>query len=318
MADYSTIEIKKLKTLIFSYDIGQIIDYHGLKGGLANSSFKINSDQGTYILTICDEKNFDEVRSMAELLNLLEEKKFPTTRVIKTRGGDVVVNYEGKPVFLKKYIDGLVEDNLSTGMLLQLGQAVFNLHGIPVPKNLRGNFSYGLEYFEDVIDSALDHPFRQWLKEKKAHLQHNIIEDLPRGLVHGDIFYDNMLYIGGKLEAIIDFEEACHYYKIFDLGMCAVGCCVENGQISLGKVASLLKGYERGRKLETEEREHLRLFIEYAAVATAFWRFRQYNIVYPGKKMANHYLDFKRIADHIHAVPEDEFQTMVFGIPPVS
>jgi len=74
--------------------------------------------------------------------------------VVKTRNGDVIVEYEGKPAFLKKYIDGLVEDNLSTGMLLQLGQAVFNLHEIPVPKDLRENFSYGLEYFEDVIDSG--------------------------------------------------------------------------------------------------------------------------------------------------------------------
>ena len=315
MADYSTIERKELETLLCSYDVGRILDYHGLKGGLANSSFKINSDQGSYILTICDEKNFDEVRSLVKLLNLLKEKKFPTTKVVKTRNGDVVVKYEGKPVVLKKYIDGLVKDDLSTGMFLQLGQAIFNLHEIPVPENLRGHFSYGLEYFKDVIDAALDHPFRQWLKEKKAYLQYHIIEELPRGLVHGDIFCDNMLYVGDRLEAIIDFEEACHYYKVFDLGMCAVGCCVENGHVSPDKVGALVKGYERGRKLETEEREQLRLFIEYAAVSTAFWRFRQYNILHARKEMANHYLEIKRIADHIHAVPEDEFKTTVFGTP---
>lgn len=207
------------------------------------------------------------------------------------------------------------EFRLSTGMLLQLGQAVFNLHEIPVPESLRGHFSYGLESFEDVIDAALDHPFRQWLTEKKAYLSYHIIERLPRGLVHGDIFCDNMLYVGDRLEAIIDFEEACHYYKVFDLGMCALGCCVENGHVSPDKVGALVKGYERGRKLETEEREQLRLFIEYAAAATAFWRFRQYNILFPRKEMANHYLEIKRIADHIHAVPEDEFKTTVFGTP---
>jgi len=315
MADYSTIEIKELETLLFSYDIGRIIDYHGLKGGLANSSFKINSDQGYYILTICDEKNFDEIRSMANLLNLLKEKGFPTTRVIKTRKGDVVARYEGKPVLLKKYINGIVEDDLSTGMLQQLGQAIFNLHEIPAPKNLRGHFSCGFEYFDDVIDAPLDHPFRQWLKDKKAYLQHHIIKDLPRGLVHGDIFYDNMLYGGDRLEAIIDFEEACHYYKIFDLGMCAVGCCVENGHVSPDKVRALVKGYEKGRKLETPERDQLRLFIEYAAVSAAFWRFRQNNILFPGTKMADHYLEIKRIADHIHAVTEDKFKTTVFGTP---
>ncbi|MBW2592723.1 MAG: homoserine kinase, partial [Deltaproteobacteria bacterium] len=52
MANYSTIEKKELETLLCSYDVGRIIEYHGLKGGLANSSFKINSDQGSYILTI--------------------------------------------------------------------------------------------------------------------------------------------------------------------------------------------------------------------------------------------------------------------------
>ncbi len=315
MANYSTIEKKELERLLCAYDVGQVFDYHELKGGLANSSFKINSDQGSYILTICDEKNFDEVRSMVNLLNLLKEKKFPTTRIVKTRKGHDIVEYKKKPVLLKKYIDGRVADDLSTGMLLQLGQAVFTLHEIPVPRNLCENFAFGLESFEDVINADLDHPFPQWLKEKKGYLQYHISEDLPRGLAHGDIFYDNMLYVGGRLKAIIDFEEACHYYKVFDLGMCALGCCVENGHISLDKVRAFVKGYEQGRELETEERVQLRLFIEYAAVSTAYWRFRQYNIVYPGKEMANHYIEIQRIADHIHAVPEDEFKTSVFGTP---
>ena len=312
MANYSTIERKDLETLLCAYDVGEILDFHELKGGLANSSFKINSAHGSYILTICDEKNVNEVQSMVNLLNLLNEKKFPTTRIVKTRNRDNTVAYKGKPVLLKKYIDGLVEANLTTGMLLQIGQAVFTLHEIPVPKNLRQKFAYGLESFEDVIDSGMDHPFPQWLKEKKADLQYHIIQTLPRGLVHGDIFCDNMLYVNDRLEAIIDFEEACHYYKIFDLGMCALGCCVENGHVLPDKVRALIQGYERGRKLETEERKQLRLFIEYAAVATAYWRFRQYNIVYPGKEMANHYLEIKQIADHIHVFPEDEFTTQVF------
>jgi len=125
------------------------------------------------------------------------------------------------------------------------------------------------------------------------------LPQLPTGLVHGDIFFDNILFEGNDLTGIIDFEEACNYYKVFDLGMCIVGTCVENGSVSLDKAKSLLAGYESIRKLEDTERKVLPLFSEYGAIATSFWRFRHHFITNPHSQRDN-YLEMVAVANDIH------------------
>ena len=142
-----------------------------------------------------------------------------------------------------------------------------------------------------------------------------ISPELPRGLIHGDIFYDNVLFTPDKkLAAIIDFEEACHYYKVFDIGMCIVGTCSRKGKLSLAKTKSLVDGYQSKRQLETLEKETLKVFAEYGAVATSFWRFRQHNITKPNEDKANRYLEMKWLADHIHVISKQEFKERLFQI----
>jgi homoserine kinase type II len=97
--------------------------------------------------------------------------------------------------------------------------------------------------------------------------------------------------------AILDFEEACYYYRLFDLGMCAVGCCSKNGKFDLAKIKALMTGYTSRQPLMPEELRQLSIFVEYAAVAASLWRFRQYNINYPDSGKADSYLELSSLAD---------------------
>ena len=158
-----------------------------------------------------------------------------------------------------------------------------------------------------MIEKRSDHDYVRWLTGRYCDLTQNISSNLPSGLIHGDLFCDNALFEGKQLKAILDFEDVCHYYKVFDIGMAIVGLCRQNKRIDLGKASSVLSGYQKIRPLEGAEREALQAFIELAAILTSVWRFWKYNIDLPGTQKSNKYLEMVHIARQIAAIPKTVF-----------
>ena len=312
MASYTKVDLDDIKRIVSRYDLGKVSAFENLKGGQANSSFKLTTTTGFFVLSICDEKSFSEVEQLADLLWHLEGNAFPTTPVIKTSDGYLVTRHQGKPVLIKRYLKGSVPKEMKPKMLYRLGREIARLHRIEIPVDLPDRFAYGLKSFDEVIFSHADDDYRTWLKEKKAYLEQTIRPDLPRGLIHGDIFYDNTLFEDDELVAIIDFEEACRYYRVFDLGMCAVGACNTKGLADLKKTRILVDGYLSYCRLEQAEKEQLQIFIIYGAVATSFWRFRQYNLILPDSVNSRTYLNMNTIADQIHQMAPEKFYREVF------
>ena len=122
-----------------------------------------------------------------------------------------------------------------------------------------------------------------------------------------------MLFLDGRLAALLDFEEACRYYKIFDIGMSLVGCCRLGDSFSPALAASLLAGYQSVRPLEALERQLLQTHVEYGAAATSFWRYRQYHIRYPDQQMKDHYRAMSGLAQQVGAIPPNRFTAAIFG-----
>ena len=149
--------------------------------------------------------------------------------------------------------------------------------------------------------------------QKYDFLRGTIPSGLPRGLIHGDVFYDNVLFDGKKFKALIDFEEACQYYKVFDLGMAVVGLCTEGSKIILPKIRSLVKGYHTIRMLEGAEKKVLQLFVEYAAIATSSWRFWKYNIDTPIAELSQKYWDIVNISKAASTISHEKFIKTVFS-----
>ena len=305
MADYTTLDIKTVKKLIAEYDLGKFTSMTPLEGGQANSSLKISTQKGVYTLSVCDEKSQEEIHCLTRVLTHLKAQNFPSTRLISTQSGKPFILYGDKPVYVKAFLAGEVCRNLSSGMLFQTGQAMAKLHGLAVLPGLPGQFPYGLTAFDEILDRA--HPYVDWLGKKQKFLETAIDKTMAKGFIHGDLFWDNLLFSGGKLVAILDFEEACIYYKLFDIGMAALGCCTDDGRLAMNRVKQLVAGYQQISPLTDAEKNQLKIFMEYAGVASSFWRFRQYNIRYPLPEKKDNYLELSRLADQIHTMNENRF-----------
>lgn len=312
MATYTLIDNTDMDGILTQYDLGTLVFVEALKGGQANSSFKLETSRGTFVLSICDEKTMAEVLALTRVLDLLEAHDFLTTRVVKTLGGLPVVDFDGKPVFIKTYIRGQVPKQTNAGMIFQVGRQLSRLHRITPPSEMPNQFAYGLERFAEVIDSKTDSAYRQWLAAKRDYLRDAITSDLPQSMIHGDLFYDNTLFEGNRLVAILDFEEVCVYYRAFDIGMCLVGFCAQDNKVSIEKFKALVAGYQSETLLTTEEKQQLQALAVLGATATSFWRFRQYNIIYPGSPLAQTYLQMNLLADQLEAHSKKTFEAAVF------
>lgn len=311
MAIYTRIQASDLEKIVAPYQI-EVVDFTPIEGGNTNSNYHIQAKKGEYMLTIAEEKSLQEAQRLAALLQWLGEHHFLTSPVHASITGEMVTQYAEKPILVKKWVSGTVHENFSTDELSQIGSSMAQLHQIPVPDYLPKSHPYGQQVFSSVIGKGLDTEYEHWLKERLQFLKKYLPEDLPRGLVHGDIFFDNVLFECNKIKAIIDFEEACNYYLIFDLGMGVLGLCRTGGKIDLNKARALIKGYEQIRSLGFQERDSLQLFIEYAAIATSWWRFWKYNIQSPNPNLRNKHWKMVQVAKEIEILAKEHFLSIVF------
>jgi homoserine kinase type II len=307
MALYARLDRAAVEGLARRFGIDDITAFSVLDGGRENTNYCLETSSGKYILTIFDQKSLRHATNLANLLVYLTDHGIRTSRVVVPPKEPIVILHNEKPVMLKHHVDGDIAANLTGDLLVQLGEEMARLHEISAPSYLPESFPYGRSYFPEVIDSNLDHAFIDWLAEKNSYLQEQIPQNLPMTLIHGDVFFDNMIVKGGQLMAIIDFEEACHYYRNFDLGMVIIGTCRNRQGISFRKARQFLRGYENEMTLPSAERESLQAFAVYAAVATSFWRFKQYHLVRPDPQLYDEHVEMQTLADTISEYPESSF-----------
>ena len=200
---------------------------------------------------------------------------------------------------------------------MEVGKQLAQLNRVPVPSYLAHSHSYGLQIFKNILGLNIDLEYESWLTKEIEYLDEKINKALPKGLIHGDLFYDNIIFdsssnMPGGFKAIIDFEEACNYYLVFELGMCILGTCVHNFNIDFDKARALVIGYQKIRKLENLEKISLQSFVRYAATATSYWRFTKYNIKTPIKDKANDHMEMVQISTNIAKLSSKSFFDHLF------
>ena len=312
MANITVLPSQEIEHVLGRYNLGTLLSCTPMDGGLANSSVKLVTRSGSYVLSVCDEKEMNDIKRLCAVLEYLEDHHFPTTRVVQTKNGESFIDYQGKPLYVKQFIAGDVVEKLNFLQLGEIGATLASLHEIPPCPGLLNRFSYGIECFDELKDRASADNYHRWLSSCRKRVAEARSEPLPRGFVHGDLFFDNILFANGSLVALLDFEEACDYFTIFDLGMTAVGCCAPGGSFSLEMAAALVEGYQSRRRLEDSERRLLQLHIEYGAAATSFWRYRQYNMRNPDPQMKDHYHAMVEIAQQVQSIDNQVFMESVF------
>lgn len=160
MTRYTQLQQRDIQKIVDNYDL-TVADFEPMEGGTANSSYLLHTREGKYVLTL-----FDKKVKIGQLLLLLAEYDFRTTRLLPATSGDIVTLYMSKPVILKPYIDGQVDEQLDEAMLHRLGMEMAKLHQIPSPDFLPDKHPYGRQLFSSVIDRNIDPQYESWLAKQ--------------------------------------------------------------------------------------------------------------------------------------------------------
>jgi homoserine kinase type II len=261
MAVYTELTRSFLKELADEYGLGRLSSASPIREGSVNSNYLLESAKGRFLLRIDEVKTEHELKRELDLLGFLRKHNYPCPHPLQDRMGRVFRTYEGKNVSLFRFVDGrvLVTDKLKPAQLEAIGRALGDLHviGKAYKKGIDNRFSF--ERIADLylsVRSRLPNYFRKicrTLDDEVEYLTRYLEGKLPKGVIHGDLFADNVLFRGERLTAVLDFEAACRGKFIFDIATAVNALCFVNGGYSLDRFRYILQGYESVRTLSLAE-----------------------------------------------------------------
>jgi homoserine kinase type II len=308
MAEYTKLDEQQTKLILQQYSLGELLSVKLLNGGSENTNYRLKTAAGDFVLTLCEQKTLLETQQLTDLLFHLEQNNFSTSKVISNNEGELVSLWEGKPAMIKNHLSGSIRKDLSKHLLESLGQQLARLHLIKPPAYLKHHVDFGKESFDQIEQYDKDSDFQSWLYSIRTIIHGHINQNLTKSLIHGDVFFDNVIVADDGITAtIMDFEEACFYYRVFDIGMMLVGLCEESNKLNISHAQSVLTGYQQVSPLHENEKQALQSFTAYAAAATAFWRHQHFRYVMPSSTLQNHYLHMKNLGDDILTISPDKF-----------
>jgi len=312
LAEYTKLDNTQITSILAQYSLGSLLTSTVLNGGSENTNYKIHTSQGDFVLTLCERKTLDEAQQLTDLLVHLGLNNFATSKVLSSNDGDRVVVWEGKPVMIKNHLPGSIRKKIPEQKLISLGQQLAKLHLIKPPDYLKHKLTFGKESFKQIEIYDNNSDFQRWLYSIRSDIHEHVKKDLPKALIHGDVFFNNVIIDEDNASAtIMDFEEACYYYRVFDIGMMLVGLCEESEKLKLSSAQPILAGYQQISQLHENEKQALQCFSAYAAASTAFWRHQHYRHVMPNPTLQDHYLSMQHLGDDILEIPKQEFRNIL-------
>jgi homoserine kinase type II len=265
MAVYTEVSDEELEAFIASYAIGALTSFKGIAEGVENSNYLVHTESGPYILTLYEKRvRPDDLPYFLALMEHLAARGISCPLPVKDREGHTLKRLAGRPAALITFLEGLWVRRLGIEHCAGLGAALARFHvaGEDFPMRRANSLSLsGWQALFASIGSGADKikPGLAGVMEKELrHLEGLWPLDLPQGVIHADLFPDNVFFLGDKVSGLIDFYFACNDMLAYDLAVCLNAWCFEtDGSFNVTKARALLQAYEGVRGLSKPELDWL-------------------------------------------------------------
>lgn len=265
MAVYTEVTDEELQDFIGAYDVGRLLSFKGIAEGVENSNFLVHTDKASFILTLYEKRvNPDDLPYFLNLLQHLAGKGLSCPTPVATTDGKLLGTLAGRPAALVTFLEGMWVKRPRVNHCAELGKAMAELHldgqdyeGFRANAlNVKG-WRPLFEQCDGRSDSV--HPgLGEEIAKELGHLEAVWPSDLPSGVIHADLFPDNVFFLGDNLSGLIDFYFACNDAFAYDIAICLNAWCFEQDlSFNVTKARALLKGYTSVRRLTGAEYEAL-------------------------------------------------------------
>ncbi len=305
MSVYTTIEENELQVFLANYDIGELDHYQGISDGIENTNYFVNTSQGRFVLTIFEHHSFEEMQYYLDLMHHLADQKVPSATPVADKQGNYLSHFKGKPIALVERLSGGSITEISVYHCEQLGMAMGKMHAAGLSFDSRQDNPRGPLWCQQTAQKVLQklNADERLMLDEEINFQRNQRHaDLPRGVIHADLFRDNALWDGEqgnkRFSGIIDFYYSCDDVLLYDLAVAANDWCCDNDfSLNQERVVALLNNYHTFRPLTQHEQQYWAAMLR--AGALRFWLSRLYDKYFP------------RAGELVHTKNPDEFKAIL-------
>ena len=308
MSVYTKITPDEISRYLEDYSIGTFERLEGISDGIENTNYILKTSNNEYIFTIFESIDIEKVIVYLELMNFLNKCNFKCAKVHATKDNKLCKLIQNKPAAIIEKLSGSSIDDVNATQCAEIGELLANFH------ILGSDFSHDIKDSRDI----------SWRRDAYAKLETVILKDekkliedalsaqmkfnevkLPNGIIHADLFRDNVLFDSGKISGMIDFYYSCTGPLIYDLAVVANDWCTnDDGEIIIEKIQNLIDSYSSVRELSIEEKK----FWKYALVVASlrFYLSRLLDLHFPKIGEITHIKDpnvFKNILkNHLNSL----------------
>ena len=274
MAVYTEVSDEELTEFLARYDIGSLVSFKGIAEGVENSNYLLTTEKGPFFLTLYEKRvRPDDLPFFLGLMDHLAARNIPCPIPLRDRSGETLRKLGGKPAALIEFLRGYSIRRPKVEHCARLGDALARLHlgGSTFPQH-RDN-ALAMEGWGKLVAATsgradeLNEGLAAEIAGEFAFLQSRWPADLPAGIIHADLFPDNVLFLGDDISGLIDFYFACNDLFAYDIAICLNAWCFEQpNTINVTKARALLRGYGGQRPLSEAEIRALPILARGAAL----------------------------------------------------
>lgn len=282
MSVFTCITRPQLDQFFNAYTLGEVVSFEGIAAGIDNTNYSVTTTQGSFVLTLFESLTADDLAHFLTLLSHLGQHDMPCPSPQCDRRGNVLARLSGKPAAVFKRFSGAAMVSPSIRHCQEIGLQLASLHRctqdyvFPVKS---GNDLSWCETVFNKISAHLSATDRELINDELVFQAENCPVSLPRGVIHADLFRDNVLFVDDRLSGLLDFYSACTDRLLLDVAIAANDWCCDDGIVNTEKFTALLAAYESLRPLAPLEKLHWPVMLR--AAALRFWLSRLEHQYYP-------------------------------------
>jgi homoserine kinase type II len=301
MSVFTKVSHAELVEFLRRYPLGELLGFQGIGEGVENTNYFVDTADGRWVLTLFERLNHHDLPFFLGLMEHLASRGFPSAMPAHTRDGRNLVTLNGKPASLVRRLSGQSVLFPSLPQCQAVGRVLGELHVAAASYAQQCANSRGMAWRATTGRALLpkvDATTRALIESALAEDAATAWSSLPHGVVHADLFKDNVLFVDERLTGVIDFYYACNDSWLYDLAVTVNDWCTElDGRINPSRYVALVEAYRSRRELERNERELWPAALR--AAALRFWLSRLYDWHFP------------REGDVVHVKNPDQYRRIL-------
>jgi homoserine kinase type II len=288
MAVYTEVSFDEAAQFLEALDLGQLKTIKACSGGIENTNYFVDTDNGQYVLTLFERLTFEQLPFYLHLMKHLAARGIPVPNPASGKSGDILHTLKDKPAAVVNRLSGASQLQPGIAQCAKVGSMLARMHLAGQDFDLRQPNLRGLSWWNNTFSSILPHvtPEQRSLLLSELAYQNHIAASseyraLPAGVIHADLFRDNVMFDGDELTGFFDFYFAGCDTFLFDIGVCLNDWCIDlpTGLHDAQKSDAFMAAYQSVRPLTAQERTLLPAMTR--AGALRFWVSRLWDFYLP-------------------------------------